>query len=397
VPSSKHRVMLFLCILLLLGSGCCPFSVTAISDPQAHNGKWCPQPEGLPFYLPKPLLVISQNFQYIEESHLGLTDPVPIPNSFGNQADYASLQATAGINTAGAATTYVPTGPTQAGQPASADAACCPHQVPHSSKETGIPTAPNVSSSSVPFFTYQIIFVPDLTQKHYLRIKGGPGEVRAALNLVNGWMYTGLGPFYMKDSSTAQNILASGVLLKFAGSGAADVINSVNNLSKTLRTTPTSTNVTALLGALKDTLQAAAKADTPPPNSCITAEIHVYEPHLTPDGDMVWRKINCDNEHFTGMVLGTDPKGAAKRADLLNGFKNVVDSAGFQKAIALDSVNATGAQVSPAQAFQQAFDPAPDLAVLQAPLPQTRKRLWDCLFPHSKLANKVVNGPTVAQ
>ncbi len=29
------------------------------------------------------------------------------------------------------------------------------------------------------FFTYQIVFVPDLTQKYGLRITGGAGEIRA--------------------------------------------------------------------------------------------------------------------------------------------------------------------------------------------------------------------------
>jgi hypothetical protein len=36
------------------------------------------------------------------------------------------------------------------------------------------------------FYTYQIIFVPDLTQKYGLRVTGGAGEIRAAMNLVNG-------------------------------------------------------------------------------------------------------------------------------------------------------------------------------------------------------------------
>jgi len=36
------------------------------------------------------------------------------------------------------------------------------------------------------FYTYNFVFLPDLTQKYGLRIKGGVGEMRATENLVNG-------------------------------------------------------------------------------------------------------------------------------------------------------------------------------------------------------------------
>ena len=74
------------------------------------------------------------------------------------------------------------------------------------------------------FFTYHIVFVPDMTQKYGLKIKGGAGEIRAAMNLVNGWQFTGLGPYYMKDSSTAQNTLAAGITANLAASGVADAV-----------------------------------------------------------------------------------------------------------------------------------------------------------------------------
>src|SRR5262249_48119589 len=73
---------------------------------------------------------------------------------------------------------------------------------------------------------------PDLSQKYGLRVKGGVGEIRAALNLVNGWMFTGMGPYYMKDSSTAQNILATGITSNLALGGVRDVISAVTDLRK---------------------------------------------------------------------------------------------------------------------------------------------------------------------
>ena len=51
------------------------------------------------------------------------------------------------------------------------------------------------------------------------------------MNMVNGWMYTGMGPFYLKDSSTAQNTMACGVASLFAGRGAADVLNEVGEIA----------------------------------------------------------------------------------------------------------------------------------------------------------------------
>src|SRR5262249_10936743 len=51
------------------------------------------EPEGIPFYLPKPILIIAKNFRNIEEAKVGLTDTAPIPNQFDDQAKYADLNA----------------------------------------------------------------------------------------------------------------------------------------------------------------------------------------------------------------------------------------------------------------------------------------------------------------
>src|SRR5262249_14338522 len=146
-----------------LGAGCCPFSVTAVSEAEMCKGKKHPQAEGIPFYLPKPLLVISKNFYYIEEAKVGLTKPPPIPNTFDKQWEYVSLSATASISTSGAAAPAADgkkpqheyaTDP----QPAKPEA-CCSTQVLHS--PAAIPIAPGDLSkvnTSKPFFTYQIVF-----------------------------------------------------------------------------------------------------------------------------------------------------------------------------------------------------------------------------------------------
>src|SRR5260370_35867923 len=49
------------------------------------------EPAGIPFYLPKPLLVISKNFYHVEEPKVGLAGPAPIPDSFDKQETYANL------------------------------------------------------------------------------------------------------------------------------------------------------------------------------------------------------------------------------------------------------------------------------------------------------------------
>src|SRR4051812_31180362 len=89
---------------LLLGvtgtamAGCHHPSISAVSlnptvtcdESWFHHHK---QPEGIPFYLPKPLLIVAKNFRNIEEAKTGLTDSAPIPGYFDDQAKYADLNA----------------------------------------------------------------------------------------------------------------------------------------------------------------------------------------------------------------------------------------------------------------------------------------------------------------
>ena len=191
-------------------------------------------------------------------------------------------------------------------------------------------TVPSDGLAPETFYTYQIVFVPDMTQKYGLKIKGGAGEFRAAMNLVNGWQYTGLGPFYMKDSSSAQNIMASGITANLAGQGVADVVNSVADLAGSLQSgeTTDSSNpqvqrVSEKIGALPLSIQPMVLDNF--------AEIHVYEPNVTPDGMMVWSEIVCLS--FDRHVLGTkecDITTTSAPAAASQQTKNVTRAGGLQ-------------------------------------------------------------------
>jgi hypothetical protein len=179
--------------LAINGCNCCHPELTcySLSNP-------C-EPDGIPYYLPKPLLIVAKNFRYIEDTGEGKSmGAAPIPaDKFDNQAQYADLKAN--VSTAPA--------PAAAAKQDGTDA--------KGKGQTGTATTPDTSITNNPgiippgtfkdgvtpdtFYTYQIVFVPDMTQKYAFKVKGGAGELRAAMNLVNGWMFTGLGPFYLKD------------------------------------------------------------------------------------------------------------------------------------------------------------------------------------------------------
>ena len=60
----------------------------SVSKPAAN-------PKGIPYYLPKPMLVISKNFRYVADTDEGKSmGPAPIPSDkFDNQAQYADVKA----------------------------------------------------------------------------------------------------------------------------------------------------------------------------------------------------------------------------------------------------------------------------------------------------------------
>jgi hypothetical protein len=300
---------------LLAGSGCsigghsaclAPPEISAVSlNPQ--DGPLCGKETGIPFYLPKPLLIISKNFRNLETPTVGLTDTAPIPGGFDDQSKYADLNARtnfAGLNAAG-------TPATEVAHPASTSTGIKSGPTLHT------PGGPPVTPWTVPgdglapetFFTYQIVFVPDMSQKYGLKIRGGPGEIRAAMNLVNGWQFTGIGPFYMKDSATAQNILASGISARLGGQAAADLVNAAANLGKVLggfqgAAIPGDDARVQKAFEVFNMFPGVEKGGKIVPlELCNYAEIHVYEPHLTPDGRMEWGPIA--DMHMNREYLGT--------------------------------------------------------------------------------------------
>ncbi len=291
---------LFACSLIACTSGCAPGILWACARPEVTavslnpcDGDKCGKEAGIPFYLPKPLLIVSKNFRNIESATVGLTDTAPIPVGYDDQSKYADVNARTNFNGLnGAAVSGA--GVTEGTSPGlntgnSMKSAPTLHSL-------GAPLAPGKAPSDglAPdtFYTYQIVFVPDMTQKYGLKIRGGPGEIRAAMNLVNGWQFTGIGPFYMKDSSTAQDILASGISTRLGGQAAADVLNASADLAKVL-----GTRQGGSVGAEDAAVQRLSEtiSELPLNRAPMTlvdfAEIHVYEPHLTQEGLMEWCEI----------------------------------------------------------------------------------------------------------
>lgn len=270
-----------------------PPELSAVSLNPADREKFG-QDVGIPFYLPKPLLIISKNFRNIEAPTVGLTGTAPIPGAFDDQSKFADLNARTNFN--GLNGTSAQTGNETNTTTINSTTNTGPGQTLTTG---GLPVVPGVVPGDGlgpdTFFTYQIVFVPDLSQKYGLKIRGGPGEMRAAMNLVNGWQFTGFGPFYMKDSATAQNILASGISARLGGQAAADMMNAAANLGKVLGlagrgqgggVNSEDKDVKRLTEAI-----AAAPLQMVKQELCNYAEIFVYEPQLLPDGHTEWRPI----------------------------------------------------------------------------------------------------------
>lgn len=285
-------------------------------------GNQCETP-GIPYYLPKPLLVVAKNVRHIDETKVGLTGPVPIPGGFDNQAAYGDIKANV----------TVPSSPGGEGKAAAAiEAAKVNAAAVSDANLVAGPDRSIVEESMTPsseasfndglevdsFYTYQVVFIPDLTQKYGLQISGGAGEFRAAMNMVNGWMYTGMGPFYMKDSSSAQNAMATGVAAMYTGRGVADVVSSVGDLASQFTGTGLGDDENTLtdqqmldFGAKVKAIEAlAASAPKVPQTMLNFAEIYIYEPELTPEQTTQWRLVA--EHHFDRQYLATsDSVGAA--------------------------------------------------------------------------------------
>ncbi len=268
-------------------------------------GNQC-EPPGIPYYLPKPLLVVAKNVRHIDDSKVGLTAPVPIPGGFDNQAAYGDIKAN--VTVPYGEGKQATSGDGVRVSTAKADGTSTREFVPEQMTPSG-----RVEDGIAPdsFFTYQVVFVPDLTQKYGLQISGGAGEFRAAMNMVNGWMYTGMGPFYMKDSSSAQNAMATGVAAMFAGRGAADVLNEVGELTDVIGRLPgadegggitSPSELQQLAAAFQGIADAIETEPTVSQQMLNYAEIYIYEPFLLPDNSTDWRLIaehHFDRQYFT--------------------------------------------------------------------------------------------------
>jgi hypothetical protein len=144
-----------------------------------------------------------------------LADAQQLAQATDNASSNALAGGTPATNTSGDTTGHAnPTGaaPTTASTDKPGNAT-----PPQNTQLFGPPEYFVVPQASIPdgltpqtFYTYQFIYLPDYDEKYGLRIHGGSGEFRATFNLVNGWMFTGPGPLYQRDSSTQQNINAAG-------------------------------------------------------------------------------------------------------------------------------------------------------------------------------------------
>jgi hypothetical protein len=354
-------------ITLLLLAGCAGPSITAVRLSPGPR-----EPEGIPYYLPKPYLFVTKNFYYIPAPTVGLTATVPIPGSFdtsnsskggGNQPNTNNASNTKQPNPkVGGATNlaqaYNPFLLPADGQPlpiglrnaslaggneprfryASINAAAIPSDEPgddppqtnnateensKGSNDTN-PVSSNVSTSNggqitwaypgtnlmipapasdgfIPqeYFTYQIVYLPDLTQKYGLRIHGGHGELRATENLVNGWMHTGPGPFYTKNSSSAETATA-------VGQATGTIVDSVaKGIVSGL--VPSGAAASAASSALKAVATAGQEGGATNNLTQITnyAILYVYEPILdTTNNTVSWQLIltNAFNRDVAGMA-----------------------------------------------------------------------------------------------
>ncbi len=291
--------------------------ITAIGLSPANRG----EPAGIPYYLPKPLLVVAKNVRHIDESKVGLSQPAPIPGGFDNQASYADIKA----NVTVPGTDKRGDDAAQAGNAKVADANLVKATLAKSLEpsfvaETMTPGDKTTSDGVQPdsFYTYQIVFVPDLTQKYGLRITGGAGEIRAAMNMVNGWMYTGMGPYYMKDSSSAQNAMATGAAAMYAGRGVSSVLDSVGNLATTISKAATGRENSLSSAEVRElneqiNLLQTLSASTPKiPQSMLNyAEIYIYEP-VAQGGDTQWHLVA--EHHFDRAYLADADTAEGRKA-----------------------------------------------------------------------------------
>ena len=239
----RIRPLIFLLASTLMTS-CSSPRITAVNLNDKHA------PEGLPYYLPKPYLFVTKNIRYIPTPTVGLTGTAPISPQFDSSSQAAASSPASAAGDSGSKTNQsasakakksatnsaakardntltagekggtnnpAPVAESHDGSGDQADNASLPALGGNGGPvnfavNPGVVPPASISDGLIPqeFYTYQIIYLPDRSQKYGLRVKGGYGQLRATVNFVNGWMFTGLGPLGINTSSAAQTVAATG-------------------------------------------------------------------------------------------------------------------------------------------------------------------------------------------
>lgn len=234
---------------IVLVTSCSSPSITAVNLVNTN------EPDGMAYYLPKAYLFVTKNIRYIPTPTVGLTGTAPISQAFDSNSQAVSSGAGGSSksgntnSTGGAKQKSTSSSPSSssgtddalesddqngaaAAVSSTADGGAAPQKGAGGTQKTndnsqmppgnggqvniasnlGVVPPASISDGLIPqeFYTYQIIYLPDPAQKYGLRVKGGHGQMRATLNLVNGWMFTGPGPLGINTSSAAQTIAATG-------------------------------------------------------------------------------------------------------------------------------------------------------------------------------------------
>jgi hypothetical protein len=323
-----HLVLLVIVAVL---TGCAHPEITAYDLNRKE-----PVEVGMPYYLPKYYFVVSKNVRYIPMPTVGLTQTAPIPNSFdsgsssSNDKSSASAPASTpkganggdtGTNVAASAGSGGKNKATSASTTSSTDSTPSGGTQLAYAVTPGVVPATAISDGLIPetFYTYQFVALPDLTQKYGLKIKGGAGELRTTLNLVNGWMFTGPGPLYMRDSFTSQNILAS-------GTAAEQVTDSLAKIASMAMGIPPITGGSAGKGSNVLTASKGGAA-TIPDHLDNFAIIGVWEIGLTSDKKgMTFTRVDlAGNSSMSREIVALGSVGGANSGNASGGQTDDID------------------------------------------------------------------------
>jgi hypothetical protein len=116
---------------------------------------------GIPYYLPKPYLLVTRNFEYI------YTHEDVVPDNTGSTS--------------------------------------------HDSTTTTTTVKPNDPPTG-DVFSYQIIYLPDTSEKYGIKISRGTGTFKGKISIENGWKFLGIN--LETDSKTAETIKGIGQAAK---------------------------------------------------------------------------------------------------------------------------------------------------------------------------------------